>query len=85
MNASHDVAMILAQPAHAWGAGGGGWWPLLGVLWLALVVTAIWLVARGFRRREPSGLDRAKEILAERFARGELTADEYQERLGQLQ
>ena len=32
----------------------------------------------------PSGDERARDILAERFARGELTGEEYRERLEQL-
>jgi putative membrane protein len=65
------------------GDGHHGWW----------VVAA--LVGRGDRglvwfftcRRRPgerSGADRARDILAERFARGELSVEEYRERLAQL-
>jgi putative membrane protein len=59
-----------------------GWWVFWPLLWLAVLGAVIWFVAR--RRRPPSGTDRAKDILAERFARGELTVDEYRQRLTEL-
>lgn len=78
------------QPG-GWGWHGGGewgwawmWWPLSTVIWVALIAGVIWLLYHGTVRRERTGLDRAKDILAERYARGELTSDEYRERLGQL-
>ena len=60
------------------------WFPF-GLLWLALLGFVIWFfVVRGRRFRQPSGMERAQDILAERFARGEITADDYRERLEQL-
>lgn len=62
-----------------------GFWFPFGLVWLALVGAGIWFfVVRGRRFRQPSGLERARDIVAERYARGELTADEYRERLEQL-
>jgi putative membrane protein len=62
------------------------WWPLWPLLWVGLIVAVVWLVTR--RRwaaaRPQSGADRARDILAERYARGEITSDEYRERLEQL-
>ena len=72
---------------HGWGPGGGWGWlwgPIVLLLWVALVATVVWFVARSGRPRERSGLERAREVLAERYARGELTTDEYRERLEQL-
>jgi putative membrane protein len=71
-------------------AGSGGWgdhgaWGLLWVaFWLVALGATAWLVVRLVRRREASGIDKARDILAERYARGELTSDEYRERLEQL-
>jgi putative membrane protein len=71
---------------HGWGSSGGWawlWGPIL-LLWVALIATVVWFVARGVRPRERAGVDRARDLLAERYARGELTTEEYRERLEQL-
>jgi uncharacterized membrane protein len=54
------------------------------LFWLVLLIGAIWFFTRGRRCGYPSGDARARDILAERFARGELTGEEYRERLEQL-
>jgi putative membrane protein len=59
------------------------WFPF-GLLWLALIGAGIWFLVRGRHYRRPSGMELARDILAERFARGELTGEEYRERLEQL-
>ena len=75
-------------PLLASGAGDSdhGWWPLWPLLWIAVLGTIAWLVVR--RRRDGDrprgGTERAREILAERYARGEIASDEYRERLDQL-
>lgn len=69
---------------------GGGWMWLWGIAMLALfVVLIVWLVrattGSGTGPSPPSdSTDRAREILAERYARGELTTEEYRERIDQL-
>ena len=64
---------------------GGSWWPWIlfpilfwgGILTLiAWIVTRLYPRSRGDDRNEPPR-DSAEEILRERFARGEITADEY--------
>jgi putative membrane protein len=60
------------------------WWPIWPILWIAVVVAAVWFLSRRWRRPDDGGLDSARKILAERFARGELTHEEYRERLAQL-
>jgi putative membrane protein len=47
--------------------------------WAAVIGVAVWLILRSTRRDDSSSA-RAKEILDERFARGELTIEEYRER-----
>jgi putative membrane protein len=62
----------------------GHWWIAFPVFWLlfaALVATIFFRFGRGPRDRG----DSAKRILSERFARGEITGDEYRDRLAQLQ
>jgi putative membrane protein len=56
------------------------------VLWFALAVVAAWLVVRGLMALERSRTDgtsapRPEEILRERFARGDIDADEFERRL----
>jgi putative membrane protein len=78
-----QTATLLADHRDGWGH---GWWPLWPFLWLAVAVAVavVWFLSR--RRREPrsGGLDRAREILAERYARGELSSEEYRQRLAEL-
>jgi putative membrane protein len=71
---------LLTHDSDDWGH---PWWPLWLLVWAALIGLAIWLIARR-RDRHHDPLDRAREILAERYARGELTNDEYRERLAEL-
>jgi putative membrane protein len=79
-------AALAALPLFTHEAGrdwGHPWWPLWLFVWAALIGTAVWLISRRRGRRgEP--LDRARELLAERYARGELSGEEYRERLDEL-
>jgi putative membrane protein len=60
-----------------------GWWPIWPFIWLLVVGLIVWLVVR--RGRGPwSGGRRAQDILAERYARGEISGEEYRERLDGL-
>jgi putative membrane protein len=72
---------LLADRTDDWGH---HWWPLWLLFWAALIGTVIWLIMRR-RDRRVDPLDRGREVLAERYARGELTGEEYRERLDQLQ
>ena len=71
-----------------WSDGNPEWWwlvvrGLMTVVWIVLVVLIVRWIFRP-RWRGPSGMERARDILAERYARGEITADEYQQRLDRL-
>lgn len=91
MNLSGGIALV-AQDAdwHTWGGAGWGAWtwfwfaPVSAALLVALAALAVWLVWRTTRKPEGVSLDRAREILAERYARGELSGDEYRDRLSHL-
>jgi putative membrane protein len=73
---------------HDWGGpgSGGSWWPwiLFPILfWGGILSLIAWIVARIFPRsradnRLEAPRDSAEEILRERFARGEITAEEYE-------
>lgn len=86
---STTTTMITALAGSiGWGPNAGGPGPWFGavipLLWLAVVALVVWLVARrgGGGRRD--GMERARGLLAERYAQGELSTDEYRERLEQL-
>lgn len=78
----HTLAFVLAS-GNGWHHH-GHWWivfPILLLLLAAIVVAILWRRIRG-----PSdGGDSPRRILAERFARGEISGDEYRDRLAQLQ
>lgn len=64
------------------GWGGGPWFLFFPLIWIALLVGAFFLFRRG---RDRSQIHSAEEVLAERYARGEISADEYRQRLNVLQ
>ena len=80
--------------APGWGYGWHGffWAPLMLVVWIGLLVAFAWLITRGWWAHggpragttASRGSERAKEILAERYARGEISTEEYWERRDQL-
>lgn len=68
-----------------WTGWGPGWgWHAVGhLLWWALLVAGIVAVLRWARRQgtpPPTGADRALDVLRERYARGEIDREEYEER-----
>lgn len=74
---------------------GGGGMMVFGILLtlalLTLAVLGIWALIVWLRNNRnapgtsvPGGRNRAREVLDERYARGELTTEEYRERLGVL-
>lgn len=75
------AALLLSQDGwdHHW------WWPVWPILWIALIALAGWLILRRRDGRRFDPFTRAREILAERYAGGELTREEYRARLDDLQ
>jgi putative membrane protein len=67
-----------------------GWmWPMAGMMvgWLVLLVALgvlVWLTASHIGPAGAADTRVARQILAERYARGELDTDEYQQRLSVL-
>lgn len=62
-----------------------GWGGLMGVFWILLLVLLIWLLVGVVRPRRGDGdAPGAREILDRRYASGELTREEYQQRLEDL-
>ena len=74
------------------GGWGGFWWPFMLVpllLWGVLLSLLVWFAVRLFSRgrgdaRPGATRDSAEEILRERFARGDISAEEYQRAMGIL-
>jgi len=62
-----------------WGYGMGGFGWLVMVAWWVLVVAWIVLLIRS-AARQPEGRGSARRLLDERFAAGELSVEEYQQR-----
>ena len=65
---------------YGWDAAGlGGWWMLAGMGIFALTVLgSVWLIVRR-PRSEGRSRSAAEELLRERFARGELTREQFDE------
>jgi putative membrane protein len=61
--------------------GPGAWWPIFPILWLLVVSAVVFTLVRFGRRNRAMAGPRAGEAkLAERFAAGEITEQEYRER-----
>jgi putative membrane protein len=75
------LPLLTHEDGRDWGH---SWWPLWLFFWAALIGTAVWLIWRR-SGRDGGPLDKARELLAERYARGELSGEEYRERLDELQ
>jgi putative membrane protein len=78
------VSMVIVDhPGGGPGWGPGPWWPVFGLVWMlvwaAIIVTAVLLWRR---RGHPTRS--AQSLLAEEFARGNITEQEYEQRLAAL-
>lgn len=64
-----------------WGwQGGYGWGPMWGFGWifpLLIVIGLVWLLIRLARGTHGPRSDRAREILRERYAKGELSKEDF--------
>ena len=76
---SADPSQVLLAD-HNWD-GPGAWWPIFPILWLLFVAVIIAMCVRfGRRHRAYAGARAGEAKLAERFAAGEITEQEYRER-----
>ncbi|MBS7644623.1 SHOCT domain-containing protein [Candidatus Bathyarchaeota archaeon] len=64
-----------------WGMGFGWWmgWPMLifSILTAAIIIAGIWAIFKALRPSSSNRSYEALEILKNRYARGEITAEEY--------
>jgi putative membrane protein len=60
------------------------WMSLMWLLALAVIALVVWLVVWAVQRQGAGGTRSARDILNERYARGEIEHDEYEERLSKL-
>jgi putative membrane protein len=92
-----NAVMTLAAPRwghmgdNGWNTGMWAWGSLIMIFWLGLAVVVTWLVVRsidnrGAAERSPQQLsaDRARDILDERYAKGDINTEDYAERLAHL-
>lgn len=82
------ATLPIAGVPHDSGPWDSEWWWLwritMFLVLIALVALTFWLTRRYSYRAEPSGVERARGILAERYARGEIDAEEYRRRSQEL-
>jgi|GEM_PF-2127474 len=69
-----------------WSTSHGGWMIGESIFWLLLIVGAIWLVISLTRDTSvrAAGAPSPLDILQQRYARGEIASDEFQERRAEL-
>jgi putative membrane protein len=69
--------MMNGFEGHGWGM---GWWWIIGLI---IVIAVVWMVVKSMntnsRANLPSGKS-ALDILKERYARGEITKEEFEEK-----
>ena len=69
-----------AAALAAWSGGHAGWWPVFPLFWVLVWGAVIFMLFR-FRGGRGWQGHSAQGVLAERYARGEISVDEYRERL----
>lgn len=73
---------MLAAVCSTWGP--GGWWPVFPILWFVLIWGSIFFFGSRFRRNWAHRGPSAEGTLADRYAKGEIDATEYRQRLDVL-
>jgi putative membrane protein len=68
-----------------WGIDNWGWGALMMIVFWVLAVLLVWVLVRSGSRPQGPDTPDALEVLAERFARGEIDEEEYERRRRTLQ
>jgi putative membrane protein len=92
MNNAYALLSAYPAPGHMDGYGWGWMWlwgPLMVVFWIVVLGAVAWLIVRattnqGGARQGGDPNRQAREILAQRYAKGEIGTEEYEERLAKL-
>jgi putative membrane protein len=79
------IVAVAAPPlvlAHMWWDGGWGivWGLVMAAFWIAVIAAIVVLLRAVARRPDGIGGQSALKVLDERYARGEITRDEFLER-----
>ena len=72
---------------HMMGRDGGGWWAwggLMMIVLVAVIALVVWLVVRSSHHSGSGPSRSARDILSDRYARGEVDSKEYDEPLSNL-
>ena len=72
-------AQMMGEYGHGWGMGMGWWW----IIGLIIIIAVIWMVVKGMNRNANTGQNSVKsalDILKDRYARGEIDREEFEER-----
>jgi len=78
------IATVLADWNDHMMDGNGGWWVwglLMMIVMVAVIGLVAWLIVRNTRQVSGEPRRSPRDILSERYARGEINSDEYEERL----
>lgn len=73
---------------NGFGMYGGGWLIGMGMMilfWAAVIVLVIWAVRSLFPRQSRAAREQALDILQQRYARGEISAAEYEQARARLE
>jgi putative membrane protein len=78
---------LAAASGGPWDDGRGDFWflwPLVPLFWIVVLALVLRFVVFRGRRYQASPMDHARGILADRYARGEIDAEEYRRRSDEL-
>jgi putative membrane protein len=78
------VLVLAAEIAGHGGWGPGPWWPIFPLFWALVLGVVIFALFRLRGARWQHHGHSAEGVLAERYARGEISVEEYRERLSVL-
>jgi len=71
---------MMGEYGHGWGMGMGWWW----IIGLIILIAVIWMVVKAMNQQNATTKTESKktalDIIKERYAKGEIDKQEYEER-----